>query len=94
LIFQNFAGILPEKKGIEKSLQVKKFIKRVDYSRDEIALLLYYNRSGEADSGISASNRAEESAGGNSDSCIYKNDLFTPNYSLNNSKWLGREDSN
>jgi len=86
---QNFTEILPEKKGIEKSLQVKKFIKRVDYSRDEIALLLYYNRSGEADSGISASNRAEESAGGNSDSCIYKNDLFTPNYSLNNSKWLG-----
>jgi hypothetical protein len=37
--------ILPQKKGIEKSLWVKKFIKRVDYSKDEIAVSLYYGEN-------------------------------------------------
>ncbi|GAI80469.1 unnamed protein product [marine sediment metagenome] len=56
---------MPEKKGIEKSLWVKKFIKRVDYSKEEIALNLYYKGLKDADHGISASGRAEENAGRN-----------------------------
>jgi len=71
---QNFVIILPEKKGIEKSLWVKKFIKRVDYSRDEIALSLYYKRLESIDKEISASGRAEENAGGNSDMIDFKRD--------------------
>ena len=59
---QNFTDILPEKKGIEKSLWVKKFIKRVDYSREEIALFFYYKGPGDIDCRISASGWAEENA--------------------------------
>ncbi len=63
---QNFIKKLPEKKGIEKNLWVKKFIKRVDYSKEEIALFLYYKGIEGADHEISASGRAEENAGRNS----------------------------
>ena len=35
---------LPSKKGIEKNLWAKKFIKNILYSPDEIALSLYYKR--------------------------------------------------
>jgi len=38
---QQFIKILPQKKGIDKSLWVKKFIKKVDYSKEEIALTVY-----------------------------------------------------
>jgi site-specific DNA recombinase len=91
---QNFMGILPGKKGIGKSLRVKKFIKRVDYSKEEIALSLYYKGLEDTDCGISVSGRAKKNAGRNSDSCIYKNGLFTSEGSLSDSNWLGREDSN
>lgn len=85
---QNFTGILPEKKGIEKSLWVKKFIKRVDYSRDEIALNLYYKGLEGADSGISASGRAEEKAGRNSEMNNPKKGLRTIDFGSNNAVWL------
>ena len=55
---------------------------------DEIALLLYYNGSEGADHEISASGRVEENAGRNSDSCIYKNSLFTSEDSSSDSNWL------
>lgn len=42
---QQFIKILPQKKGIDKSLWVKKFIKKVDYSRDEIAITAYYREN-------------------------------------------------
>ena len=85
---QNFVGILPEKKGIEKSLWVKKFIKRVDYSKEEIALSLYYKGPEGADYGISASGRAEENAVRNSVLNTSKNDLFASEDSLGDSDWL------
>ena len=85
---QNFADILPEKKGIEKSLWVKKFIKRVDYSREEIALILYYKSFEDTNYLYSASGWAEENAGRNSDLSTYKNDLFTSEDSLSDSNWL------
>jgi len=42
---QSFTEILPEKKGIEKSLWVKKFIKKIEYSKEEIAISLYYREN-------------------------------------------------
>ena len=37
--------IFLQKRGIEKSLWVKKFIKKVEYSRDEIAVTAYYREN-------------------------------------------------
>ncbi|MHB8280754.1 MAG: hypothetical protein ACYDIA_24390, partial [Candidatus Humimicrobiaceae bacterium] len=42
---QQFIKILPQKKGIDKSLWVKKFIKKVDYSKDKIDLSIYYREN-------------------------------------------------
>jgi len=63
---QNFTDIMPEKKGIEKSLWVKKFIKRVDYSKEEIALSLYYKELEATDCG--------------NDLCITNNSLRSENW--------------
>jgi len=53
---QHFVQILPNKKGIEKNLWAKKFIKNIDYSKEEIAVILYYKRSSEdTDSSYTAS---------------------------------------
>jgi len=41
---QYFVKILPEKKGIEKNLWAKKFIKSINYSKEEIAVILYYKK--------------------------------------------------
>ena len=35
--------MLPEKKGIEKNLWAKKFIKNIQYSKSEISISLYYS---------------------------------------------------
>ncbi|NQT67772.1 MAG: recombinase family protein [Actinobacteria bacterium] len=85
---QNFAGILPEKKGIEKSLWVKKFIKRVDYSKEEIAVVLYYKGLKDADHGISASGRAKENAGRNSKLNGSKKEPGILDFGSNNAVWL------
>jgi len=92
-IFQNFIKILPEKKGIEKNLWVKKFIKKVDYSREEIALVLYYKRIESVDKGISASGRAEENAGRNLDMTGFKKDSVAASGSSNRQIWLRGLDS-
>ncbi len=44
---QHFVKILPEKKGIEKNLWAEKFIKNIYYSKEEIAVILYYKRGSE-----------------------------------------------
>ena len=44
---QRFVKILPQKKGIEKNLWAKKFIKKIDYSKEEIAVILYCKRGSE-----------------------------------------------
>ena len=62
---QHFVKILPERKGIEKNLWVKKFIKKIDYSKEEIALILYYKSFESTNSPYSASGLAEENAGRN-----------------------------
>jgi len=85
---KNFTEILPEKKGIDKSLWVKKFIKRIDYSKEEIALLLYYKGIEGAEYGIYASGRAEESAGGNSKLIDSEKELGTFVFGSNNGVWL------
>ncbi|MBN2073857.1 MAG: hypothetical protein JW770_07940 [Actinobacteria bacterium] len=85
---QNFTNILREKKGIEKSLWIKKFIKRIDYPRDEIALFLYYKGSKDADYGISASGRAEENAGRNSSMIDFKKGSGMVDWSSSRHVWL------
>ena len=85
---QNFAAILPKKKGIEKNLWVKKFIRKIDYSREEIALALYYKGLEGADCEISASGRAKESAGRNLNLLNSKKDLLIQKDSLRSEKWL------
>jgi len=79
---------LSEKKGIEKSLWVKKFIKGIDYSRDEIALFLYCKGSFDKDHGISASGRAKENAGRNSAVIDLKKGLGMSDWSSNRHGWL------
>lgn len=41
---EQFVKGLPERKGIGKNLWVKTFIKKIDYSKEEIAITLYYKR--------------------------------------------------
>ena len=91
---QNFTEILPEKKGIGKSLWVKKFIKKIDYSREEIALLLYYKGLESPGSKISASGQAEENAGRNLKMSNSKDNLGTVDFSLINANWLRNMDFN
>ena len=43
----NFIKILPQKKDISKNLWVKKFIKKVKYSKEEIAISLYCRENSE-----------------------------------------------
>lgn len=42
---QQFIKILPQKKGIDRSLWVKKFIKKIKYSKEEIAVSIYYGKN-------------------------------------------------
>ena len=79
---------MPEKKGIEKSLWVKKFIKGINYSKKEITLNLYYKGIESIDKEISASGRAEENAGGNSDMIDFKRDPVLNSGSSNRQEWL------
>lgn len=44
---QQFIKILSHKKGIDMSLWVKKFIKKIEYCRDEIAVTAYYRENPE-----------------------------------------------
>ena len=93
-ILNDFTDILPKKKGIEKSLWVKKFIKRIDYSKEEITLLLYYKWVQGANPKISASDLAGENPGRNLKMSNSKKNLGTLDFGLKNDKWLAREDSN
>ena len=40
---QHFLKILPQKKGIEKNLLIKKFIKEIIYSKQNIQISLYFS---------------------------------------------------
>ena len=42
---QQFIKILTQKKGIDKSLWVKRFIKKIVYSKDEITICIYYREN-------------------------------------------------
>ena len=44
---QQFIKILPKKKGIGKSLWTKKFIKKIKYSKEEIAISVFYRENPE-----------------------------------------------
>jgi len=60
----------------------------VDYSKDEIAVVLYYKGLEGKDYEISASGWAEENAGGNSEMNNFKKDLGTFDFGSNNGVWL------
>ena len=86
--------ILPKKRGIEKSLWVKKFIKKIEYSKEEIALLLYYKGiKGEAPE-ISNSGLAEKIAGRNLNLSNSKVGSEALDFGLKNVKWLRNMDFN
>ncbi len=64
---QHFRKILPGKKGIERNLWVKKFIKNIIYSKDFIEVSLYYKGScDEKDYTETPSGRVRATAGQNS----------------------------
>jgi len=85
---KNFTEILPDKKGIEKSLWIKKFIKRVDYSKEEIAILLYYKGLEGVAPEISDSSRAEKNANRNLELSSSKVSPGTPDFGLDSDNWL------
>ena len=59
-----FVKGLSERKGIDKNLWVKKFIKNIIYSKEEIVLTLYYKRSFDEELSASpASGRVGAAAG-------------------------------
>lgn len=60
----------------------------MDYSKEEIALSLYYKELEDADCGISASGRAEENAGRNSVLSNSKKDHRITVDSLRSKRWL------
>ena len=94
---QQFIKILPQKKGFDKSLWVKKFIKKIKYSRDEIAVTAYYR--GNPGKEITANG-----AGGWVGAATGKENNSDFNKEISNSigrnkssgciAWLGRKDSN
>ena len=64
---QHFVRILPNKKGIEKNFWAKKFIKKINYSKEEIAVILYYRRSsGDTNPSYTASGCPHPATGRNS----------------------------
>jgi hypothetical protein len=85
---KNFTEILPEKKGIEKSLWIRKFIKRIDYSKEEIALSLYYKGNHGAALKISTSDQTKKNDDRNLNLSNPKVSPETLDYSLKNAKWL------
>ncbi|MBM3712046.1 MAG: hypothetical protein FJW56_01200 [Actinobacteria bacterium] len=94
---QQFIKILPQKKGIEKSLWVKKFTKKVDYSKEEIALTVYCRENseekiftGNAGGWVGAATGKDKNLYEPRGISVskYRNDIF------GNMDWLGREDSN
>ena len=59
-----FVKGLSERKGIEKNLWAKKFIKRIIYSKEEILISLYYKSTFDTESSASpASGRVGAAAG-------------------------------
>ena len=60
----------------------------MDYSKEEITLILYYKGLEDADHGISASGRAEENAGRNSDMIDLKRGPVMNSGSSNRQIWL------
>ena len=70
---QHFAKGLFKRKGIEKNLWAKQFIKRIDYSKEEISITLYYKVSCEEENpSLEASGWVGAAAGRNSFSAADK----------------------
>ena len=92
---QHFVKILPLKKGIEKNLWLKKFIKNIDYSKDEIAVTVYYQRSFEDEnSSLSASGWVGAAAGRNPSSAPSQKISPISTDRANHQEWLPGLDSN
>ena len=90
-----FLKDLPKRKGIEKNIWVRKFIKSIVYSKEEIAITLYYARDFEKETvGWIASGRAAAAAGHSSGFGTDKKIPLIPRYKGNDEEWLLEQDSN
>ncbi|MBU4293690.1 MAG: zinc ribbon domain-containing protein, partial [Actinobacteria bacterium] len=94
---QQFIKILSKKNGIDKSLWVKEFIKKIEYSKEEIAITFYYRENPEEKifSG-NASGCVRAATGKDKNSCDPRGKPVCKNRndSFGSMDWLGREDSN
>ena len=94
---QQFIKILPQKKGVEKSLWVKKFTKKVDYSKEEIAITVYCRENSEEKIFTSNASGWVGAATGKDKNLYEHRGISVSKYRNNifgNMDWLGREDSN
>jgi site-specific DNA recombinase len=94
---QQYIKILPQKKGIEKSLWVKKYTKKVDYSKEEIAITVYYRENSEEKIFTSNASGWVGAATGKDKNLYEPRGISISEYSNDNFKnidWLGRQDSN
>ena len=90
-----FVKGLIERKGIEKNLWAKKFIKSIVYSKEEIAVSFYYKSSSEeAKPSYPASGRVGAAAGRSTVSLADKKINPISSDRGNHQEWLPREDSN
>ena len=93
----HFIKILPQKKDISKNLWVKKFIKKVEYSKEEIALTVYCRENPEEKIFMSNAGGWVGAATGKENNSDFNKEI--PN-SIGRNKssecigWLGRKDSN
>ena len=94
---QQFIKILPQKKGFDKSLWVKKFIKIIKYSRDEIAVTAYCRENTGEEAIMSDASGWAGAATGKDNSSDFNKEIpnsISRNKSSECIGWLGREDSN
>ena len=81
--------ILPQKKGIEKSFWVKKFIKKIEYSKEEIVVIVYYKENPEREILASdASGWVRAATGKEKFSDCSKDYVFTRADSIESMEWL------
>jgi len=94
---QQFIKILPQKRGIDKSLWVKKFTKKVDYSKEEIAITVYCRDNSEEKIFTSSASGWVGAATGKDKNLYEPRGISVSKYrndNFGNMAWLGREDSN
>ena len=91
----HFIKVRPKKRGIDKNFWVKKFIKKVEYSKEEVAISLYYwENPGEETTAIDASGWVGAATGKDKNSCDPRGKPVCKNRSdsFESLEWLARVD--